>query len=440
MRALVLSVFDAIQGPVGFLCDPPNALSDAQRGVVCKLMDIHDEGFFLHIVGDIHGAHLSFKIPSKIGRGQVESLLVSIMLQKGPIDPPMLELLKALMEIFARRCKETPNLYCVMHPKTPEHAGKVQEIKVLFQDFAEISRSAVKANRQDEIRYQALFKAARDGILLLDFKTGCFLDANQQAEKIVGRTLAEIRGKTPLELGMHTEQEYQGIRADILKQVKNDSLPPFESLVRLPGSRSIPVEISASRILFWDQLFLQCIFRDITERKQADLQVQTRLRYESGIAECSRALFSRTADPVPRALEAILKASTACRVHIFKNFQDSGAALCCKQVFETCAPVIQSLHGIRGVHHINYADAFARWPEALVKGQAIKGIIKDFPAAEQTVLKCLGIVSILVLPISRQGEWIGFLGIDDTRVERQWNENDVRLLHTAAQMIGPYIA
>ncbi len=97
--------------------------------------------------------------------------------------------------------------------------------------------------------------------------------------------------------------------------------------MRLPGNRSIPVWISASRILFSDQLFLQCIFRDITERKQADLLNQTRLRYESGIAKCSRALFSHTADPVPRALEAIFKASTACRVHIFKNFQDSDAAL-----------------------------------------------------------------------------------------------------------------
>jgi len=49
-------------------------------------------------------------------------------------------------------------------------------------------------------------------------------------------------------------------------------------------------------------------------------------------------------------------------------------------------------------------------------------------------------LSILVLPIHSAGQWYGFIGFDDTQTPRRWTDEDVRLLATAAEMIGAYLA
>lgn len=439
VRALALSVFDSIQGPIAFQVNPPDALTGDQREQISKMMDIHDHEFFIHVVEGITAANRVFQIPSEAGRGHAETIQISILLDGERIDLPVIETMKDLLQKFETHCLEVPKLYCFLHANTPECEEKRQELAAYLQDFSEISQSAIKAAEQDEIRYQALFKSARDGILTLNYATAQFLDANKQAEKIVGRSLEEIRGKTPLEVEMHLEEEYAIIRAGIFQQINDPSVPPFEGIVRLPDNQFIPIEVSANKLRFWDQDILQCIFRDISERKHAEQLVQTRLRYESGIAECSRIFFRLSENALLETLQAILDATGADRVHIFKNFEDPVDGLCYQQFLEVRGPGVKSLQGLPGAQHISYAGAFSRWQDALTDGHAIMGNVRDFPPEEISVLQPLSVQSILVLPIFVQEKWGGFLGIDDTRAEREWTENDVCLLQVAAQMIGSYL-
>jgi len=48
--------------------------------------------------------------------------------------------------------------------------------------------------------------------------------------------------------------------------------------------------------------------------------------------------------------------------------------------------------------------------------------------------------SCLLLPVFVGGKWSGGIGFDDTRTDREWNDRDVRLLYTAAEMLGSYYA
>ncbi|MDD5309020.1 MAG: ATP-binding protein [Deltaproteobacteria bacterium] len=56
------------------------------------------------------------------------------------------------------------------------------------------------------------------------------------------------------------------------------------------------------------------------------------------------------------------------------------------------------------------------------------------PFAKKRMLEALGIRSVLILPMSRSSRLMGFLGFDTVRSARDWNEGDVALLETMANV------
>ncbi|HMF34393.1 MAG TPA: hypothetical protein VKK79_23425 [Candidatus Lokiarchaeia archaeon] len=162
MNALVLCVFDNIQGPVVSLVNPRGALTNKQSEQLCKLMDIHNHGFFLLAFDGITTANLIFNIPSDLGRGHVECLQISIVLEKALIDPSLAEVLQNLLCRFEEEVLEIPKLYCFLHPNSPDYDYKISEITSIFDHFYEIAYSTVYDALQDELKYQALFHAVRE--------------------------------------------------------------------------------------------------------------------------------------------------------------------------------------------------------------------------------------------------------------------------------------
>ena len=180
---------------------------------------------------------------------------------------------------------------------------------------------------------------------------------------------------------------------------------------------------------------------DITERKEAEGRLATRLRYEEGLAACSKTLLEgrEDEDALNEALRHLLIAADVGRVYIFENFEDPSDGLCIRQTHEICAAGIQPEIDNPILQHLPYKDGFVRWQETLARGEPIKGKTITFPEAERALLEAQGIQSILVLPVHLSGKWLGFIGFDDVVLAREWGDEDIRLLQTAAEMIGGYI-
>lgn len=125
----------------------------------------------------------------------------------------------------------------------------------------------VKDLRIAELRYQALFKAARDVIIIIDRKSGIVVDANEQAEKMFLRKPEEIIGLhvSQIQVGKSNEHFFQ----TFLKQSKIENSPPIEIEIF-----SILVEANINEIKLGNQNLIQCILRDITERKLAEKQIK----------------------------------------------------------------------------------------------------------------------------------------------------------------------
>ena len=169
-------------------------------------------------------------------------------------------------------------------------------------------------------------------------------------------------------------------------------------------------------------------------------ELETRLRYEEALSACSKALLTGpdTEKAIPAALNELLKASKVSRVYIFENFNDPEDGLCSRQTFESCAPGIKPEIDNEELRHIPYT-LIPRWKEVLPRGNSIEGEVASFPQNERDILEPQGILSMLVLPIFTGDKWYGYIGFDDTESVRTWQNEDVRLLQTSAEMIGSYI-
>jgi two-component sensor histidine kinase len=124
---------------------------------------------------------------------------------------------------------------------------------------------------------------------------------------------------------------------------------------------------------------------------------------------------------------------------MFENFVDDGGQLCMRQTHEVCVPGIKPQIDNPQLGRLAYADGFERWANVLSQGDPIRGPVDALPPAERAILASQDILSILVLPIEIGHAWSGFIGFDETRLVREWSDEDVRLLQTAAEMIESYI-
>ncbi len=182
---------------------------------------------------------------------------------------------------------------------------------------------------------------------------------------------------------------------------------------------------------------------EIGERRLAQEELSSRLRYEAALANCSQVLMSQTDFKVTAAevLRNLRNASGATTASIFENFEDPKLGLCCRIVrfeFADCSITDEEKDSLSDV--IPYKGTFARWRELLSNGEAVRASLSELPEIERQFFEPHGVKAILVIPIFVKNEWYGFIGFEDGRSERVWKEDDVRALRTASEMLGVAIA
>jgi len=160
--------------------------------------------------------------------------------------------------------------------------GNVDRLLGITQDITNQKRDQVKL-AASEARYRSLMEDANDAIILIDADTGMLVDANQEAQEMLNRTHQEI-------LRMHFAEIYPA------EDQMRDQDPVHLHLVEGGGvlgelsvvdreGRHIPVEVSSSVIQIEDSRVVQCIYRNLTERKRIEKELQQK---ETEIAKVSR--------------------------------------------------------------------------------------------------------------------------------------------------------
>ena len=142
----------------------------------------------------------------------------------------------------------------------------LREIHSTITNQIDLHKPSIEALKIAELRYEALFKAARDAILIIDKKSGIIMDANKQAEELFQLPFEDF-------IGFHSSKLLNEIinidfNEEIFDQV-NSSLPLRLDVIDNSGNL-IPVEINVNEVQMGGQVFTQYIIRDISKRLDAE--------------------------------------------------------------------------------------------------------------------------------------------------------------------------
>ncbi len=136
------------------------------------------------------------------------------------------------------------------------------KLGVAFENITE-QKMTLEAIQRSEKRYRMLFERSNDAIFKLDKHTGRYLDANKAAEKLSGRSKAELKQLRTLDITPEGAEE----RLAILSSA-NDSVDMGEvNYVRPDGSIRTALLLNTIPL---DDTVCYGIARDITDQKKAE--------------------------------------------------------------------------------------------------------------------------------------------------------------------------
>ncbi len=302
-------------------------------------------------------------------------------------------------------------------------------------------KKAEEALTKERNFVSAVLKTESALVIVLDTK-GRIVRFNLASEQVSGYTLDEVRGKIFWDFLLLPE-EIDRIK-EVFNDLKSGKFPnKTENFwVAKNGDRRL---ISWSNSVLLDDTgsveYIIGTGTDITEHRQAEEAVATRLKYEEGLAACSKALMkeSETEDALIEALMHLNKASNTSSVYILKNYVDPKKGLCAKLTHQVCPTCRIMPEDSSLPHQFAYSQGLNRWKRLLSQGKPIGGYLEAFPPSERAFLKSLGALSILLIPLWVDRKWYGLIGFEDTENRREWSEEDIRLLQTAADIVDDYI-
>ncbi len=149
--------------------------------------------------------------------------------------------------------------------------------------------------RESEEKFRVLFEGANDGISLQeqgsDDQPGPFIEVNEALCKALGYSREELLAMTALDI---IHPDYREITRKYLPTLLAEGAEVFESVQYTKDGRSIPVEVSVRILEMQGKRFLFAIARDISERKQAELEMMRINRYLRTLSRCNETLVQAT--------------------------------------------------------------------------------------------------------------------------------------------------
>lgn len=149
-------------------------------------------------------------------------------------------------------------------------------VAVSYENYRTLNALEISENK-----YKTQFEKALDAIFLADASTGLIIDCNQEAVKLVGKEKSEIVGKHQSTL--HPQKEVEGKFTRAFKQHLGERKGQIlESQVITKEGKLKDVSIRASIFDLGGKKVIQGIFRDITEHKRMEKELE---RYSKHLEE-----------------------------------------------------------------------------------------------------------------------------------------------------------
>ncbi len=297
--------------------------------------------------------------------------------------------------------------------QTLHHAHAESEVRV-YERTMELTQ-ANEALRQYQVNFEAVVKNAHDGILIAN-AAGETVFANSKFAEIAGYPLAEMTQTTMRDLA-HPD-EYPMLAERLRRRVAGEAVPnTYETAIRHKGGGKVPIEITASNVLWQGQPADLVIIRDIAGRKQSEEMTAVRLRLmEFADTHSLEELLQYTLDEVGGLVDSPLG---------FFHFVEADQITLSLQAWSTrtekefCAAAGKGLH-----YSIDQAgvwvDAVHQKQPVIHNNYASLSHKKGLPEGHAVLTR------ELVVPILVNGRVVAILGVGNKPVE--YTDQDVEIV------------
>ncbi|MGB5900341.1 MAG: PAS domain S-box protein [Geitlerinemataceae cyanobacterium] len=298
-----------------------------------------------------------------------------------------------------------------------------------------ISRDITTRKRSEEMMRQqvAAIEAANEGIGIVN-EVGEYLYINDAHLRLFGYEHPnDLLGKTWHRL--YEPEEKTRFELEVFPLVENFGRWQGEAIGRRADGSTFDQDVSLTLI---KGVGLICVCRDISDRKRSEKALAKRERYLAALVDVQRRLLAGADRLLGDAstIEPLGRAAGASRVYLFENHRDETGRLLARQRVEWCAAGITPQMNNPDVQTFSYDEACPRWQQLLDRGEIIMGQTGDFPESERQHLVGQDILSILVLPLTVNGEFFGFIGFDRCEETKVWRPLEVDLLRAAATALS----
>jgi signal transduction histidine kinase/CheY-like chemotaxis protein/GAF domain-containing protein len=260
--------------------------------------------------------------------------------------------------------------------------------------------------------------------------------------------LPEVEGDEPLKAWMSVvhpdDQEHlrQALR-DYLQQHTEQFEIEYRTIEQQEQVRWMIVRGTAMRDKQGQPYRMVGTNTDITERKQFDEYLDEQQRLCQGVAQITHTLLtvSNYDNAISSALSLLGRLISVDRAYIFENLMlpEIGKPVITQRftwVNKNYKPYIMPYQ----FKNLSYTDYLPGWHDIFEKGQPIAGVISDFSKAISSVLARYQVVSILIVPIHFNGQFWGFIGLDDCHRKRQWSPHEISVLKVIGDSIRGTLA
>jgi PAS domain S-box-containing protein len=129
-------------------------------------------------------------------------------------------------------------------------------------------QAAEERLRLSEIRYRRLFEASKDGILLVDPRTGKITDANPSIMELLGSTREQLQAAELWQIGLFEDRE---ANLEALRDLQDKQFLRYETLpLHTKDGQHREVEFVGTLYQANGYTAIQCHIRDLTQRKRAE--------------------------------------------------------------------------------------------------------------------------------------------------------------------------
>ncbi|MBD3225729.1 MAG: PAS domain S-box protein, partial [Caldithrix sp.] len=124
--------------------------------------------------------------------------------------------------------------------------------------------------QKSEQKFRNIFENSNDAIFIHE-TDGKFVEVNNEACRRLGYSRAELLNLKPFHID---SEKHAQITSQRIEHIKTKRQLVFETAHRTKKGQIIPVEVSSRLIDFEDRQCILSITRDITERKEAEFEIQ----------------------------------------------------------------------------------------------------------------------------------------------------------------------